>query len=89
MLEQSHLSGAKLEAVAADLCAMVFSSRTAAGGFTMRLSDLSKAAALPPDQLEAATNWAADQAWLRCGPDHVELTAAGIYVAKVTLDLPR
>lgn len=89
MQSRSQLNGSDLEVVAAELCATIFGRGSASGRFTIGLTELRRLTALPLDRLEAATAWATQHAWMRSDRDHVELSAAGIYVAKVTLDLPR
>ena len=83
------MTDSKLEPIAANVCAAVFDHRPSEGRFVMRMTELLKATALPFDELEAATAWAAERGWLRRAPNTVELTASGIYIAKETLDLPR
>jgi hypothetical protein len=74
---------------AAKLCAMVFLKGKVLGRFAMLLDDVPKAMGLPLAEIEAGTDWAVEHGWLHRGKNYVELLAAGIYVAKETLDLPR
>jgi hypothetical protein len=77
------------ERVAANICAVIALRQEAPGRFAMPVDELSKATHLPPAELEAAIAWAVEHDWLSRGSTHVELKAAGIYVAKEILDLPR
>ena len=77
------------EHVAANICALIVLRQEAPGRFAMPVDELSKAAHLPPAELEAVIAWAVEHDWLRRGSTDVELKAAGIYVAKEVLNLPR
>jgi hypothetical protein len=59
------------------------------GQFAMSIDELRHAMDLSERQAEVATMWAAEREWIRRRANQVELKAAGIYVAKVTLQLPR
>jgi len=80
---------ASSEAIAVSLCAAVLLKGRTAGRFVMILDELRKASDLPRDQFDAALGIAAERSWMRIDVGHVELKAAGIYVAKEDLDLPR
>jgi hypothetical protein len=75
--------------LAANVCATVLSSGKHDGRFAMSIDELRHAMDLSERQAEAATMWAAEREWIRRRANQVELKAAGIYVAKVTLQLPR
>ena len=80
---------AKYEASAAKLCAAVFLKGKILGRFAMLLDELPVATGLPRAEVQAVINLAIERAWLRLGYNYSELQAAGIYVAKEMLDLPR
>jgi hypothetical protein len=80
---------AKYEASAAKLCAAVFLKGKILGRFAMLLDELPVATGLPRAEVQAVINLAIERAWLRLGYNYIELQAAGIYVAKEMLDLPR
>jgi hypothetical protein len=75
--------------LAANVCAAVLSSGKHDGRFAMSIDELRRAMDLSERQAEVATMWAAEREWVRRRANQVELKAAGIYVAKVTLQLPR
>ena len=78
------------ETVAANVCAAVLSNGRRAGRFSLSIDELRRAMHLSEDQAKVASLLAANRQWVRLISDEVvELRAAGIYVAKVTLDLPR
>ena len=77
------------EHVAANICALIVLRQEAPGRFAMPVDELSVVTNLSPPELEAAISWAVEHDWLSRGATHVELKAAGIYVAKEILDLPR
>jgi hypothetical protein len=74
---------------AVNLCAIVFLNGKSEGRFAMPELVLRKASAMPVYRLEVAVTRAIESAWLRSRLGSVELTAAGVYVAKAYLDLPR
>ena len=80
---------AKYEAIAGKLCAAIFLKGRVLGRFAMLLDELPETTGLPSAEVQAVINWAIEREWLRLGHNYVELQAAGIYVAKVTLDVPR
>jgi hypothetical protein len=55
----------------------------------MTLHRLREAMALTEPQLKVVAAWAAERHWIRWIANRIELRAAGIYVAKETLNLPR
>ena len=77
------------ETDAVTLCTTLLVSGNEDVRFSMTWLELVKAVDLPWLRIEAAINWAVRRDWLRRGRDYLELKAAGIYVAKETLDLPR
>ena len=58
-------------------------------GSRCRIDELRRAMDLSERQAEVASMWAAEREWVRRRANQVELKAAGIYVAKATLQLPR
>ena len=80
---------AKYEAIAAKLCAEVFLKGKVLGRFAMLLDELPEATGLPRADVQAVINLAIEREWLRLGNNYIELQAAGIHVAKETLDLSR
>ena len=87
MAEQAETQDRGAEA--AKLGALVFSNGRLLDRFAMSVDDARKQASLPRLLFEEAVTWAMETGWLRLRPRHIELTAAGIYVAKSYLDLPR
>jgi hypothetical protein len=75
--------------LAADLCAALLANGGIHGRFAMSVDELAEAAGRSHAEVEAAVAWAVEQAWLRRDIDDVVLRAAGIHVAKQTLELPR
>ena len=75
--------------LAANVCAAVFSKGKHDGRFAMSIDELRRAMDLSERQAEVAIMWAAEREWVRRRTNQVELRAPGIYVAKVTLQLPR
>jgi hypothetical protein len=88
MVEQAQLPEA-IPVIAANLCATVLSHGKHSHHFGMTLDALREAMALTQHQLKVVAAWAAEHDWIRWIADRIELKAAGIYVAKETLDLPR
>jgi len=80
---------AKYEANAAMLCAAVFLKGKVLGRFAMLLDELPETTGLPRAEIQAVINLAIERDWFRLGHNYIELQAAGIYVAKETLDLLR
>jgi hypothetical protein len=89
MSQEQHKPAVSRGIDAVDLCAIVFLNGRAQGRFAMMAPELRKASAMPRRRLEDAVNWAIETGWLRRRFGSVELTAAGIYVAKAHLDLAR
>jgi len=77
------------EMLAADLCAMVYQSGKVAGHFEMPLDRLHQQSKRTPGVTETALILAERRDWIRRGGSGVTLKAAGIYVAKGALGLPR
>ena len=88
MVEQAQLPEA-ISVIAAKLCAMVLSRGRHDRQFRMTLDALCVAMALTQPQLKVVAAWAAEHDWIRWIANRIELRAAGIYVAKETLELPR
>ncbi len=88
MVEQAQLPEA-IPVIATNLCAMLLSRGKHGGQFGMTLDALRVAMALTEPQLKEAAAWAAECDWIRWIANRIELRAAGIYVAKEALELPR
>ena len=89
MTEELPLERRRYEAIAADLCVQLLLRGKEAGHFAMAADELMLASRLSQDLFEMVITWAAERDWLRARLPLIELKAAGIYVAKETLDLPR
>jgi hypothetical protein len=74
---------------AARLCSLVFLNGKILDQFAMTVKDAINQARLPPVRFGEAIEWALVSGWIRRRATHIELTAAGLYVAKAYLDLPR
>jgi hypothetical protein len=74
---------------AAKLCALVFLNGKTLARFSIPVELAIEQAGLPLRRFQEAFAWAISSGWIRRRPTHIELTAAGIYVAKAYLDLPR
>lgn len=74
---------------AAQLCALVFSNGKVLDRFAMTVEGALKRANWTRRRFEEAVAWAVVSGWVRRRQRHIELTAAGLYVAKSYLDLPR
>lgn len=79
----------RLETAAAQLCARVLANGKSKGRFSMSMSSLRKASGLSRAELQSVFAFALRNKWLRLRTQGVELTAAGIFVAKDVLHLPR
>jgi len=89
ILENKQLSAAGTETIAVNICATILSSGRHDGRFSMSIDDLRQAMDLTDYQTKIATARAVERQWVRLFADQIELSAAGSYVAKETLDLPR
>jgi hypothetical protein len=74
---------------AAKLCALVYSNGKIRDRFAMTLQDAVRHTSFLPHQSKQVVAWAILNGWMRLRARRVELTAAGIYVATVYLDLPQ
>ena len=78
------------QARAEKVCAMILAAGKTDGRFSMAVTALRRAAAGELGDVSEAVAGAVRNKWMRrAGGNRVELTAAGIYVAKNALDLPR
>jgi hypothetical protein len=78
------------ETMAANVCAAVLSNGRRDGRFSLSIDELGRALDISRGQAMLEAMLAANRQWVRLlGDQAVELRASGIYVAKVTLDLPR
>ena len=77
------------EMMAAELCALVYRQGKTDGRFEMQLDQLRKEAVWTKEALDTALIAAERSDWSRGSRSCVALKAAGIYVAKGVLGLPR
>ena len=85
---------AENESMAFDLCVEIFRRGKTDGRYTIEMDELPRAMGISPPDLERALQLAVERAWverewLEYAGLMLALTAAGIYVAKAALDLPR
>jgi hypothetical protein len=80
---------AETEAVAFDLCALIFRRGKTDGRYAIEAEELPGAMGINPPDLQRALQLAVERAWLEYAGLLLALRAAGIYVAKTALDLPR
>ncbi len=85
----SKFDNLRLDATAARLCAKVFSNGKSNGRFSIPISNLRKVADLGRGEFQSILACAIRNRWLHVRGSRVELRAAGIYVAKEALHLPR
>jgi hypothetical protein len=78
---------AKAREDASRLCVAVFLKGRTEGRFVMRRDELLGVSKLPQTPFDVAMAWAAERDWLHARLEFVELKAAGIHVAKASLDL--
>jgi hypothetical protein len=77
------------EVMASQVCALVYGNGKMGGRFLMTLDDLRMKSQLTPADMEAGLSFAERLDWVRQSHSGVVLKAAGIFVAKRVLDLPR
>jgi hypothetical protein len=77
------------ETMAADLCALVYRQGKTAGRFEMPIAELLNGSRWTREDLVLAFGTAARNDWIHRSQSCVTLKAAGIYVAKGVLGLPR
>lgn len=80
---------AEPEAIAFALCALLFRRGKTDGRYAIEMAELPEAMGIHPADLQGALTLALERAWLEYVGLVLALRAAGIYVAKMTLDLPR
>jgi hypothetical protein len=80
-------SKTRLETVAVNLCAVVLIKGNRR--FVIALDELMNGSGLDQNLFSAAMDFAVEHYWLRRGMNFVQLRAAGIFLAKEALDLPR
>jgi hypothetical protein len=85
---------AETESTAFDLCIEIFRRGKTDGRYTIEMDELPRAMGVNPPDLQRALHLAVERAWverawLESAGLMLALTAAGIYVAKTALDLPR
>ena len=74
--------------IAEQICATAYTDGKTGGVFSASLDVLAKRLAISQESLTKELAVGISAGWLRQGTDRVELTASGIYVAKVVLNLP-
>jgi hypothetical protein len=80
---------AETEEIAFDLCVFLFNRGKTDGRYAIEAERLSEAMGIDPPDLQRALQLAEERAWLEYAGLLLALRAAGIYVAKTALDLPR
>lgn len=78
----------KPQDLAESICATAYTDGKTDGVFAVALDGLAKRLQLSQSTLNEALAAGIGSGWLRQGSGRVELTASGIYVAKLTLKLP-
>jgi hypothetical protein len=79
----------RLETDAIAICKAIFLVGRKEGGFACARSSLPNLSGVGKGAFTRALEWGADARWLRLDGEKVRLTAAGIFIAKRGLDLPR
>lgn len=74
--------------VAEAICAIAYKDGRTDGVYGAALSILSQRLSLPQRTIDEALLAGENAGWLRRGDGQVELTAAGLYMAKLVLKLP-
>ena len=81
---------AESESMAFDLCALLFSrGKTKSGCYAIEVDELPRAMGVSSPDLQRALQVAVERSWVGYAGLMLTLRAAGIYVAKTALDLPR
>ena len=80
---------AETEAIAFDLCILLFNRGKIDGRYAIEAEELPRATGLKPPDLHRALQLGVERAWLEYAGLGLALRAAGIHVAKTALDLPR
>jgi len=75
--------------MAFDLCVEIFRRGKTDGRYAIEMDELPKAMGISPPDLQRALQLGVERAWLEHAGLTLALRAAGIYVAKTALDLPR
>lgn len=74
--------------VAEAICAIAYSDGRIGGVYVAALDVIARRLNLPQQTIDAALDTGESCGWLRRGDGQIELTAAGLYIAKVMLKLP-
>jgi hypothetical protein len=74
--------------IAEQICATAYIDGKTQGVFAATFTVLAKRLSISEQTLNLAVAAGISRGWLRQGANRVELTAAGIYVGKLTLKLP-
>jgi hypothetical protein len=72
----------------AKLCALVYSNGKIRDRYAMTVDDLVAQTGFEPLRFKEALAWGIGRSWISLTADYIQLTAAGIYAAKVYLNLP-
>jgi hypothetical protein len=89
-VRRSGFPVAESESIAFELCALLFSrGKTESGRYAIEVDELPKAMGVSPPDLQRALQVAVERSWVGYAGPLLTLRAAGIYVAKTALDLPR
>jgi hypothetical protein len=90
VLRRSGFPVAESEAIACELCELLFSrGKTESGRYAIEVDELPKAMGVSPLELQRALQVCVERAWVGYVGLMLTLRAGGIYVAKTALDLPR
>jgi len=77
------------EAIAFELCALILRRGKTKGRYVVEMEELRESMALEPYEFQSALELAVERAWIEPVGPMIALKAAGIYAAKMVLDLPR
>jgi len=80
---------AETEAIAFDLCVLLFERGKTDGRYAIEAEEVPAAMGIDRTDLQGALQLGLERAWLEYAGMMLALRAAGIYVAKSALDLPR
>ncbi len=79
--------GLSAGAIAENLCVVIFQGRKVKGRYRMTFDDMAAASKLPYAEVVSGLTAGIKQDWITQIHDTIELKAAGIHVAKKSLDL--
>ena len=78
--------GLSAGAIAENLCVVIFQGRKVKGRYRMTFDDMAAASKLPYAEVVSGLSAGIKQDWISQIHDTIELKAAGIFVAKKSLD---